>query len=288
MIHTHKQQNTNHHQPQPFSYNNPQPTKRQRLNSNPNNSFLQLQPLTHSSSHNTILPFIPLTNPLIFNPDNNKTIPPAVTLPTHALQSSPMKLSELQLNTNDKIFTNMYRRKAGRPRKNSLKKEIMRSDSTSFSSSSSSSSSSNILTMNSMSNTNVNFGNIINVVNLNETNRKSAAVNIVDRVINSKNKESDKKKKVSSTLMANKKCKHYYADQQWRIDRNRRKQSECYRELTKFRKRHNGKLPSLRAMMKLLRVGFPKAHEILDGYAKILNTTVNECTLCCMYIFNCE
>jgi hypothetical protein len=71
------------------------------------------------------------------------------------------------------------------------------------------------------------------------------------------------------------KKKHYYADQQWRVDRNLRKQNECYRELDKFRKRHNGKLPSLRAMMKLLRVGFPKAHEILDGYAEMLQTTVN-------------
>ncbi len=35
-----------------------------------------------------------------------------------------------------------------------------------------------------------------------------------------------------------------------------------------FRTDHGGKLPSLRAIMKMLKVGFPKAHEILDEYAK--------------------
>ena len=35
-----------------------------------------------------------------------------------------------------------------------------------------------------------------------------------------------------------------------------------------FRQEHGGKLPSLRAIMKMLKVGFPKAHEILDEYAK--------------------
>ena len=38
--------------------------------------------------------------------------------------------------------------------------------------------------------------------------------------------------------------------------------------LDNFRANHGGKLPSLRAIMKMLKVGFPKAHEILDEYAK--------------------
>lgn len=48
--------------------------------------------------------------------------------------------------------------------------------------------------------------------------------------------------------------------------------------LDEFKVKHGGKLPSLRSIMKMLKVGFPKAHEILDEYARHCGTTV-----CIMY-----
>ena len=41
---------------------------------------------------------------------------------------------------------------------------------------------------------------------------------------------------------------------------------EAFKFLDDFRAEHYGKLPSIRAIMKLLKVGFPKAHEILKQY----------------------
>eukprot|EP01083_Nonionella_stella_P272422 923773_1 len=43
--------------------------------------------------------------------------------------------------------------------------------------------------------------------------------------------------------------------------------------LDQFKQNHGGKLPSLRAVMKMLKVGFPKAHEILDAYAAHIGVT---------------
>lgn len=37
--------------------------------------------------------------------------------------------------------------------------------------------------------------------------------------------------------------------------------------LDEFRAEHHNKLPSLRAIMKMMKVGFPKAHDILNSYA---------------------
>lgn len=45
--------------------------------------------------------------------------------------------------------------------------------------------------------------------------------------------------------------------------------------LDEFKLKHGGKLPSLRAVMKMLKVGFPKAHEILDAYALHCGVTVS-------------
>lgn len=49
--------------------------------------------------------------------------------------------------------------------------------------------------------------------------------------------------------------------------------------LRAFAKDHGGKLPSLRFMMKMLKVGFPKAHEIKKQYGEREGYTVCICTL---------
>lgn len=54
----------------------------------------------------------------------------------------------------------------------------------------------------------------------------------------------------------------------WRQTRQNAKFRLAMDLLDAFRAEHGGKLPSLRAIMKMLKVGFPKAHEILDEYAK--------------------
>lgn len=54
----------------------------------------------------------------------------------------------------------------------------------------------------------------------------------------------------------------------WRQTRQTAKLRMAMELLDNFRAEHGGKLPSLRAIMKMLKVGFPKAHEILDQYAK--------------------
>eukprot|EP01083_Nonionella_stella_P169814 576647_1 len=46
--------------------------------------------------------------------------------------------------------------------------------------------------------------------------------------------------------------------------------------LKDFADEHNGKLPSLRYIMKMLKVGFPKAHEIIDEYSKSIGRTKDE------------
>jgi len=54
----------------------------------------------------------------------------------------------------------------------------------------------------------------------------------------------------------------------WRQTRQNAKFKLAIHVLDGFRQEHGGKLPSLRAVMKMLKVGFPKAHEILEEYAK--------------------
>merc|ERR1712228_49237 len=46
------------------------------------------------------------------------------------------------------------------------------------------------------------------------------------------------------------------------------KLSEAVEQLQQFSDNHGGKLPSLRYVMKMLKVGFPKAHEIIDCFAE--------------------
>ncbi len=45
-------------------------------------------------------------------------------------------------------------------------------------------------------------------------------------------------------------------------------------QLKAFADKHNGRLPSLRYVMKMLKVGFPKAHEIMDEFARVNGKSV--------------
>eukprot|EP01084_Bolivina_argentea_P048471 89316_1 len=47
-------------------------------------------------------------------------------------------------------------------------------------------------------------------------------------------------------------------------------------QLKDFAKQHNGRLPSLRYVMKLLKVGFPKAHEIMEAFAREIGKSKNQ------------
>ena len=61
---------------------------------------------------------------------------------------------------------------------------------------------------------------------------------------------------------------------EWRQSRQSAKFKMAMDILDQFKANHGGKLPSLRAVMKMLKVGFPKAHEILDAYAAHIGVTV--------------
>ena len=61
---------------------------------------------------------------------------------------------------------------------------------------------------------------------------------------------------------------------EWRQSRQSAKFKMAMDILDNFKANHGGKLPSLRAVMKMLKVGFPKAHEILDAYAAHIGVTV--------------
>ena len=61
---------------------------------------------------------------------------------------------------------------------------------------------------------------------------------------------------------------------EWRQSRQSAKFKMAMEILDQFKQNHGGKLPSLRAVMKMLKVGFPKAHEILDAYAQHCGVTV--------------
>lgn len=67
---------------------------------------------------------------------------------------------------------------------------------------------------------------------------------------------------------------------EWRQSRQSAKFKMAMDILDQFKQNHGGKLPSLRAVMKMLKVGFPKAHEILDAYAIHCGVTV------CLYLIN--
>ena len=67
---------------------------------------------------------------------------------------------------------------------------------------------------------------------------------------------------------------------QWKHVRQSSKIQQAIEDLDKFKREHAGKLPSLRKVMKMFKVGFPKAHEILEHYAKHLGVSVK----CLIYI----
>ena len=60
----------------------------------------------------------------------------------------------------------------------------------------------------------------------------------------------------------------------WRASRQSPKFKIAMDILDNFKANHGGKLSSLRGVMKMLKVGFPKAHEILDAYAAHIGVTV--------------
>eukprot|EP01084_Bolivina_argentea_P212822 361683_1 len=57
---------------------------------------------------------------------------------------------------------------------------------------------------------------------------------------------------------------------------NSRKLSLAVQQLQTFALDNGGKLPSLRYLMKLMKVGFPKAHEIIEQYGKLTGLTKEE------------
>eukprot|EP01083_Nonionella_stella_P030305 83114_1 len=65
------------------------------------------------------------------------------------------------------------------------------------------------------------------------------------------------------------------SQREWRQSRQSAKCKMAMDILDPFKQNHGGKLPSLRAVMKMLKVGYPKAHEILDAYLAHIGVTVS-------------
>ena len=94
-------------------------------------------------------------------------------------------------------------------------------------------------------------------------------------------KQQNTRKRSASQMMMTTEAQHVHdanpkdAKRQKLENKQSLKIKHSIEELKRFSNRHNGKLPSLRGIMQKLKVGFPKAHEIIEFYAKYIGKTVH-------------
>eukprot|EP01084_Bolivina_argentea_P175569 304010_1 len=104
------------------------------------------------------------------------------------------------------------------------------------------------------------------VTNVSTKSRKRSISEIKDDDPNMESLEGASKRRKLNT--ERKIARSTATNRVWRQTRQNAKFRMAIELLDGFRADHGGKLPSLRAIMKMLKVGFPKAHEILGEYAK--------------------